>query len=643
MKRRNPTPQQRTVLRATAALLSLLMLLSVVAVMPVSAADTVADYTVDFKQLYQDMGLTADYDVKANGEDIAYVDAINVSGNSAVLTQNGLKTGIKNAASAGVIIQTPTTGDFVIEIEVALDFSTANEIFDSENDRWPYTIEFGYNYSTTSNGFSSYYGNVGWKSNKTLSFTRFSNKFSNNEAAMYDRMLTDNEVCNYAIYVQSGKVVRFTISCGDAFVTNTVYSGNANDGCFLAENGGFAFRTRNFSNYSGAATFNFTKVSVTSTEASTLDANRTVPTSSATNYQDTANVNYTVGTVLHNMDFSEVENFSDTGYFVTKDNSKEVFANIVGDNLLFTTNNYWTWFAITGNNIPQTMKDYTVSFRFHFLTTSSVGRIQLQHGTGLKSTGKYENLNYINEIYQNGKFDGTTSANEMANKARISAGEWVTVTSSYANGFLDEVIFTYDDGTTERFDLREKNYPAGKVFIIRFAKTQMVEFSNVQIVAGSYADQQASDKGLLFPEEDNALVQTVKSPVVAKYVQLAEKENEKVDVRIVGLVNFESLKAFAKVGYKLSITKDGQQVVTDYDISGKGVYNSIKAGDDTYVAGEGDFADCEYIYGLELRNFDTTGTYEVTLTAFAEKENGARIYDYNGAVSFKLVDGQVPA
>ena len=637
MKRKNTTSMRRRTVRVVAAVISVLMLLSSVTVLPVFSADTLSDYTVDFVKLYKDKGLTENLDVKAN-EDIANVNLIaNGSVSSAILSQNGLNVGYGYKSNAGVTIQTPETGDFVIEVEASLqDFDTTEDAYDSTNNRYPYTMEFSYDYSESTKGWSnnSYLG-LTWNSTGATGYNKFEKKVSNDEGALFESMFADGETCHYAFYIQNGVFTRMTVSCGDVFATASVKSGNAAENGFSAASGLFAFRSRSFGEYAGEHSINITKISVTSTEASTLDANRTVPSNPATNYTDKEGVNYTVGTVLHNMDFSKIDNFSDTGYFITKDNNNEIFANVVGDNLLFTTNNYWSYLALTANNIPKNIQDYTVSFRFHFLTASSVGRIQLVHGSGVKDTGKYQNLTYIQEFYQNGTFDSNTITNATA----IANGDWVTVTSSYANGMLDQVIFTYDDGTSQSFDCSAKNFPKGSEFIVRFAKTQAVEFSDVQIVAGSYAQQKASNKGLLFPEADNALVQTVKSPVVAKYVQQRTNESGLVDARFVSTVNFANLDAFAKIGYEItSIKINGTEYATDaITISDTQVFKTINAADKTYQAGEG----CYYIFALELINFETEGTYEVTLTAFAEKENGARIYDYNGAVSITVTEGVV--
>ncbi|MBO5293785.1 MAG: hypothetical protein J6B71_00845, partial [Clostridia bacterium] len=507
MKRKNTTPTRRRAVRAAAALIGILMLLSSVTVLPVFAEDTVSDYTVDLVQLYKDKELTEDYDVKANGEDIANINVIaNGSVSSAILSQNGLNVGYGYKSNAGVTIQTPETGNFVIEVEASLqDFDTTEDAYDSTNNRYPYTMEFSYDYSESTKGWSnnSYLG-LTWNSTGATGYNKFEKKVSNDEGALFESMFADGETCHYAFYIQNGVFTRMTVSCGDVFATASVKSGNAAENGFSAASGLFAFRSRSFGEYAGEHSINITKISVTSTEASTLDANRTVPTNPATNYTDKEGVNYTVGTVLHNMDFSKIDNFSDTGYFVTKDSQET--SVYVGDTLMFTTNTKWAYLAFTANNIPKNIQDYTVSFRFHFLTASSVGRIQLVHGSGVDNAGKFQNLNYVQDFRQSGTFDGNT----ITNADSIGKGDWVTVTSSYASGKLDQVIFTYDDGTSQIFDCSAKNFPKGSEFIVRFATAQAVEFSDVQIVAGSYAQQKASNKGLLFPEADNALVQTVK-------------------------------------------------------------------------------------------------------------------------------------
>ena len=90
----------------------------------------------------------------------------------------------------------------------------------------------------------------------------------------------------------------------------------------------------------------------------------------------------------------------------------------------------------------------------------------------------------------------------------------------------------------------------------------------------------------------------------------------------------------------MTVVENGEAVVTDYDLSDTSVYNSVLAGGDTYST---DVLGGESLYMLELRNLDTTASYTITLTAFAEKENGARIYDYNGALTVAVTNGEVTA
>ena len=128
------------------------------------------------------------------------------------------------------------------------------------------------------------------------------------------------------------------------------------------------------------------------------------------------------------------------------------------------------------------------------------------------------------------------------------------------------------------------------------------------------------------------------SPVTATGVQQKLDTDNKTDIRIIGLVNFDDLNAYNQIGFDIVVTKDGQPVV-ETTLPTTKVYTSITAAGEPVTA---ESLGADYIYGLVIENLQTNGAkYEITVTAFAEDEDNTTVYDYQGAISITFEDGKL--
>ena len=114
---------------------------------------------------------------------------------------------------------------------------------------------------------------------------------------------------------------------------------------------------------------------------------------------------------------------------------------------------------------------------------------------------------------------------------------------------------------------------------------------------------------------------------------------EKFDVRAVSVLNFAELDKYVRVGYKVSVKKNGTLIVDAKEISGTSVYTDIWAGEDLVSA---DGLASDYIVALSIKNFDKSADYEVSINAYVEDETGEKYYESIGA-EFTITDGVIEA
>lgn len=141
-------------------------------------------------------------------------------------------------------------------------------------------------------------------------------------------------------------------------------------------------------------------------------------------------------------------------------------------------------------------------------------------------------------------------------------------------------------------------------------------------------------------EENRIEVKTV--PAETKFLQYRKNtETNKMDLRLIGVLNTNDLAKYANVGFLVSVYQEGiaEPLAVCEPQTTTTVYQSIKANEDgtirEYSAAE---LGATYLYALELHNIPMSGTYLFKVTAFAT-EGDTAISD--SVVSITVADGQI--
>lgn len=478
-------------------------------------------YSVDFAELYANAGYTEAQDLKANGEEMEQVDIMYFGDASFVhLTETGLQAGSLHRGGAGFIVPTPKSGDFIVEMDFSMhDFNNNKDLKEALR----YVMEFGFSWKNGGWAENNYI-NTTWKKDKTMTTNHPTNQSTASAAKMWDHMIGaadfQNDTLHFTFQVKNSYLQSWTISCGDD--TISFYLSNYDRLACRASSGVFALRTRPFDDYapieSGATPYiNVESVSVTVEKAgevvdtleNTLPSTRPLPTEPAIEFEDTRSTKYIPGYVLHNMDFSKIEDFDDTGYFVTNGANPTGFE--VEDGLLKVSTDSKMNILLTGNQIPKNIGNYTYTVTFRFATPSSrfIGLLHdatfdANSGSPIKTGGTL--------VRMTGIMDGASyiSKYEQAHAAQLTdmmAGEWITATVSAMDGEVSTAIIECNGNTVKWIKTGGLDSLLDSYLGIRISDGTHVEISNIQVVAGYYEDYET----LTWPAEEGALVQTVTS------------------------------------------------------------------------------------------------------------------------------------
>lgn len=253
-------------------------------------------------------------------------------------------------------------------------------------------------------------------------------------------------------------------------------------------------------------------------EGDKLPTDRAVPTEPTISYEDKNTTYYNPGYVLHHMDFTKVNSFDETGYFVTNDAEPKKFTFTDEGYLNVKANNGSNVnILFTGNGIPKNIQDYTVSITFRYTEASTSYFNFIQSTTLDAETGKTSNAVETTVRYRlrektNGYeplIDQTSYIGEDAELTAfveaMQAGKWVTLTYSAMERNTMTITLT-GDGHTVSF-IKEKNTEAAadSFMGISVGRGSDVEIHTVSVIAG-YA---GSYENLIWPVEENALVRSV--------------------------------------------------------------------------------------------------------------------------------------
>lgn len=130
---------------------------------------------------------------------------------------------------------------------------------------------------------------------------------------------------------------------------------------------------------------------------------------------------------------------------------------------------------------------------------------------------------------------------------------------------------------------------------------------------------------------------TLTAPNATSYLQIKNNADGKYDVRFIGAVNVDDLKAFDTVGFSVIVKMGGTVIMTE-TVETKAVYTSIKA-DGVDVTAEALGAD--YLNVLQIAGFKADNKYDITVLSFAKRTDGTTVYDYAGALEVTVQNAAV--
>lgn len=111
------------------------------------------------------------------------------------------------------------------------------------------------------------------------------------------------------------------------------------------------------------------------------------------------------------------------------------------------------------------------------------------------------------------------------------------------------------------------------------------------------------------------------------------------DIRLIGLFRGD-LDAYQTVGFRVSVTVDGVEKVTNRDIGSGTVYGSVlensALGMVSYAAQD---LGADFLYALEIAGIPVTGTVRISVRSFARDSSGKMTFDRAATVT--VTDGTV--
>ena len=242
------------------------------------------------------------------------------------------------------------------------------------------------------------------------------------------------------------------------------------------------------------------------------------------------------------------------------------------------------------------------------------------------------------------------------------AGGLMGIISKHANVLYNDTSFTdcanigtVTGGTAA--DLVAMIYDGSKLTVTNcgaFAAAGAFKLYNVTKAAGeaSYTpvltDQSAAEaltfmqtncKFAMFGVEDNKIVvKTV--PAEAKFLQYRKDTvANKMDIRVIGVINAGDLAAYENVGFNVSITPEGKEKISLDPQTTTVVYQTVNANEGgTITTFSANALGATYLYALELQNIPMEGRFTFEITAFATA-GGSPIND--SVVTVTIDDGTI--
>ncbi len=369
---------------------------------------------------------------------------------------------------------------------------------------------------------------------------------------------------------------------------------------------------------------------------------------------------FAAGTVLHYMDFTKISSWADTGYFLTNNSTPSSFELESEKGLkIGSSNNRNVSLLFTGNKIPQMLTDYTVILDFCFANnTGNNGYFGLIMGgtqtaaysdgslieSGTLALSETRNTTYS---YNSGNInsDGSDASNidhtlNTSLKNNISNKKDVTMTFSFVNRRIggqsnDGNAYDYGnikiecDGVTDTVKKNSLNWSHDEGYMgLTLGNGAVVYVKSVTIIAGvnesvlengNFDSSVEKYSALIWPDGEGELVQEARySPAYITGCQTKTNASGTLDLRLIGGVDIQNLNLYDSVGFEVTVNDGTKDLIKEEVLSTSTVYDSIRAGDDTYRAED---LNAEHISVLSIQNFDPAKVYTVQVRSFVQNDS----------------------
>jgi len=144
-------------------------------------------------------------------------------------------------------------------------------------------------------------------------------------------------------------------------------------------------------------------------------------------------------------------------------------------------------------------------------------------------------------------------------------------------------------------------------------------------------------------EDGKLVVKTV--PAEAKFLQYKkDAEANKMDIRVIGVLNTTDLEKYANVGFNVSVydaNGDTPVLLKKFDPqTTTTVYTSVRANEGNTIS---DYSAADlgaaYLFTLELRNIPMSGSYVLEITAFATENDQNNTIVSDSGITVAVIDG----
>lgn len=270
--------------------------------------------------------------------------------------------------------------------------------------------------------------------------------------------------------------------------------------------------------------------------------------------------------------------------------------------------------------------------------------------SGLKVTGKVTMSNCFNA----GVVHGTTYAAGLIGGCSKTSGYPTEVTNSANIGVVTSDALAADliariDAPALLTMTNCGSFGVADAFAISGKAADDANVTTTSVTAAeALAFMQTNCGFAMFGIEDSMIdVKTV--PAEAKFLQYKkDAATNKMDIRVIGVINTADLAKYANVGFNVSVYQAGENgadpvlLKTFEPQTTTTVYSSVRANEGNTIT-EYSAADlgATYLYTLELRSIPMTGSYVFKITAFATESDANSTVTTDAGITVTVVNGEI--